>query len=94
MHHSGHGVTTRELAILQSEEDMADSLTDVLDAMIAESHANIRRLKGFADQPFFPRALYPSVINVMQAETLRLDMLRFVYEELGEVSPLNFDHVP
>jgi hypothetical protein len=72
---------------------MADSLTDVLDGMIAESCANSRRLKGFADQPFFPKALYSSVIDVMHAETLRLDMLRSVYEELGEVSALQFDHV-
>lgn len=72
---------------MQSEENMAGSLTDALDDMIEESRANIRRLKGFADQPFFPRALYPSVIDVMQAETLRLEMLRTVYEELGGPEP-------
>lgn len=63
---------------------MADSLSDALDAMIAESRGNIRRLKGFADQPLFPKALYPPVIDLMHAETLRLDMLRSVYEDLGE----------
>ncbi|HTW48440.1 MAG TPA: hypothetical protein VMD92_10845 [Acidobacteriaceae bacterium] len=63
---------------------MGDSLTDALDTMIEEARANIRRLKGFADRPFFPRDLYPTVIDVMHAETLRLDMLRSVYEELGE----------
>lgn len=62
---------------------MAGSLTDALDDMIEESRANIRRLKGFADQPLFPRALYPSVVDVMQAETMRLEMLRTVYENLG-----------
>jgi hypothetical protein len=63
---------------------MADSLADVLDAMMTESRDNIRRLNGFADQPLFSKLLYPVVIDVLQAETLRLDMLRSVYEELGE----------
>jgi hypothetical protein len=71
---------------------MADSLTDALDAMIEEARVNIRRLKGFADQPLFPRALYPFVIDVLHTEILRLDMLRSVYEELGEVSTPTFDH--
>lgn len=69
--------------MLQSVEDMAGSLTDALDDMIEESRANIRRLRGFAEQPLFPKALYPSVIDVMQAERLRLEMLRTVYEDLG-----------
>jgi hypothetical protein len=72
---------------------MRGSLTDALDGMIAESCANIRRLKGFAEQPFFPKALYPFVIDVMHAETLRLDMLRTVYEELGEVSARHSDYL-
>jgi hypothetical protein len=72
---------------------MADSLTDALDTMIAESRANIRRLKGFAEQPFFPKALYPSVVEVMHAETLRLDMLRTVYEELGDQSTQHLEPV-
>ncbi|HTV13062.1 MAG TPA: hypothetical protein VME68_00015 [Acidobacteriaceae bacterium] len=69
--------------MLQWVEDMAGSLTDALDDMIEESRANIRRLKGFAEQPMFPKALYPSVIDVMHAETLRLEMLRSVFEDLG-----------
>lgn len=63
---------------------MADSLADTLDSMIEESRSNIRRLKGFAEQPFFPRALYPPVVDLMHAETLRLDMLRSVFEDLGQ----------
>lgn len=63
---------------------MAASLADVLDEMMTESRDNIRRLNGFADQPFFSRVLYPVVVDVLQAETLRLDMLRSVFEELGE----------
>jgi len=63
---------------------MADSLSDALDAMIEESRTNIRRLKGFAEQPLFPRDLYPPVVDLMHAETLRLDMLRSVYEDLGQ----------
>jgi hypothetical protein len=63
---------------------MASSLADVLDEMITESRGNIQRLNVFAEQPFFPRLLYPVVIEVLQAETLRLDMLRTVYEDLGD----------
>jgi hypothetical protein len=70
---------------------MVDLLTDVLDTLIAESRTNVRRLKGFSDQPMFPKTLYPSVINLTHAETLRLDMLGSVYEELGEVSVFNID---
>lgn len=78
---------------MQSEPAMADSLTDVLDTMIDESRSNIRRLKSLADQRFSPKALNPSVIHVIHAETLRLDMLRLVYEELGEVADLDLDSV-
>jgi hypothetical protein len=63
---------------------MPASLADVLDDMISESRGNIQRLNTFAEQPFFPKLLYPVVVDVLQAETLRLDMLRSVYEELGD----------
>jgi hypothetical protein len=79
----GEWVTSPDDCYIPILEDMTGSLTDALDDMITESRANIRRLKGFTDQPLFPRALYPSVVAVMHAETLRLDMLRSVYEELG-----------
>jgi hypothetical protein len=63
---------------------MAASLADVLDNMITESRGNIQRLTTCASQPLFPRVLYPVVIDVLQAEKLRLDMLRTAYEDLGE----------
>jgi hypothetical protein len=57
---------------------------DTLDAMIEEANHNVQRLRDLADTPLLPKGLYVTVINVLQAETLRLDMLRSVYQELGD----------
>ena len=57
---------------------------DTLDAMIEEANHNVRRLRDLADSPFLPKGLQFAVINVLHAETLRLDMLRSAYQELGD----------
>jgi hypothetical protein len=59
-------------------------LADTLEDMIQESNHNVRRLKDLADFAFLPKSLHCVVIDVMQAETLRLDMLRTIYQELDE----------
>jgi hypothetical protein len=59
-------------------------LADTLEDMIQESNDNVRRLKDLADYPFLSKSLHCVVIDVMQAETLRLDMLRSIYQELDE----------
>jgi hypothetical protein len=66
-------------------------LADTLEDMIQESNENVRRLKDLAAYPFLSKALQCVVIDVMQAETLRLDMLRSVYQDLDE-DPSNIHH--
>jgi hypothetical protein len=59
-------------------------LADTLEDMIQESNHNVRRLKELADFVFLPKSLQHVVIDMMQAETLRLDMLRSIYQDLDE----------
>jgi hypothetical protein len=61
-------------------------LADTLEEMIQESNHNVRRLKDLADFAFLPQDLQCVVIDMMHAEKLRLDMLRSVYEDLGDTS--------
>lgn len=62
-------------------------LADTLEDMIQESNQNVRRLQDLVDFAFLPKTLQSIVIDVMQAETLRLDMLRSVYQELDDAPP-------
>jgi hypothetical protein len=73
------------IAKLWQEWEMT-CLADTLEDMIQESNQNVRRLKDLADYPFLSKSLQCVVIDVMQAETLRLDMLRSIYQELDEHS--------
>lgn len=66
-------------------------LADTLEDMIQESNHNVRRLKDLADFAFLPKTLQSIVIEVMHAETLRLDMLRSAYQDLDD-APLKINH--
>jgi hypothetical protein len=67
-------------------------LADTLESMIQESNLNVRRLKDLADFAFLPKSLKSVVIDMMHAETLRLDMLRTVYQDLDDV-PSEMNHL-
>jgi hypothetical protein len=60
-------------------------LADTLEEMIQESNNNVRLLKDMASSPYLPKALEYAVTDVIHAETLRLDTLRSIYQELGEL---------
>jgi hypothetical protein len=62
-------------------------LADTLEDMIQESNQNVRRLKDLVDFAFLPKPLQSIVIDMMQAETLRRDMLRSIYQELDDAPP-------